>query len=57
MVAQTRWIERKFDFNLPVGVFPCILERMRGTPARIEEVVEPLSQDHRITRFDETWSI
>lgn len=38
MIEQTPWIERTFDFGFPVGHFPLILERLRGTPARIEEL-------------------
>ena len=57
MVSRIRWVERTFEFNLPVGVFPCILERLRGTPARIREIVEPLSNDMRTTRVEQAWSI
>lgn len=31
------WFERKFDFDFPVEHFDSILERLRGTPARLEE--------------------
>jgi uncharacterized damage-inducible protein DinB len=41
-VNRTKWVERKFEFNLPVGVFPCVLERLRGTPARLEEMARAL---------------
>jgi uncharacterized damage-inducible protein DinB len=33
------WFERKFDFGFPVEHFDAILERLRGTPARLEEKV------------------
>ena len=36
MIRRTKWVERVFDFSLPVGVFPCVAERLRGTPARLE---------------------
>lgn len=29
------WIERKFDFTCPAGMFPEVLERVRGTSARV----------------------
>ncbi|MCA1618762.1 MAG: DinB family protein [Acidobacteria bacterium] len=38
MIKRTRWVEREFDFSLPVGVFACVVERLRGTPARLEEL-------------------
>ncbi|MFI5253440.1 MAG: DinB family protein [Bacteroidota bacterium] len=57
MVPQTKWTDRKFDFSYPVGVFPCILERFRGTPARLEEIVKPLSPKICTTRIADAWSI
>ncbi len=39
------WIERTFDFSFPVGKFPDLLERVRGTPARLEERVRGLARD------------
>ncbi len=57
MVAQAKWIERKFNFDFPVGVFPCILERLRGTPARLEELVKSLPANILTTRIDNKWSI
>lgn len=57
MVTQTTWVERKFNFDFPVGVFPCIVERLRGTPARLEELVNALPSDILITRIGNSWSI
>ena len=36
-MARWPWIERTFRFDYPVGKFPDLLERVRGTPARLEE--------------------
>lgn len=33
------WFERKFDFTLPVQQHPNLCARLRGTPARLEEIV------------------
>jgi hypothetical protein len=33
------WFQRAFDFNLPVEMFPNVVERLRGTPARVEDKV------------------
>ena len=35
MIAPTPWFERKFNFDFPIGMFPCILERLRGTEVRL----------------------
>jgi hypothetical protein len=32
------WFERKFDFTFPVEQHPNLCARLRGTPARLEEV-------------------
>ena len=45
MIKRTRWVEREFDFSLPVGVLPCVVERLRGTPARLEEMLGGLTRE------------
>ena len=32
MVERTKWIDRKFNFDLPVGWFPCLIERPHPYP-------------------------
>ena len=52
------WTERKFSFDYPVSKWPDLLERVRGTPARIEERVRGLSRDVLTRRRDgQGWSI
>ncbi len=57
MIGQTRWFDRKFDFDFPIGMFPCILERLRGTPARLEEIARSLPRKILVTKVDNKWSI
>jgi hypothetical protein len=38
MSARWPWVERAFAFDYPVGKFPDVLVRFRGTPARVEEL-------------------
>lgn len=52
-----KWPERKFSFDTPVGRMPCLMERLRGTPARIEEKVRGVSAENLRRRFGRTWSI
>jgi len=33
------WFERKFEFSFPVELLPNLCARLRGTPARLEEVL------------------
>ncbi len=52
-----RWVDRAFSFTLPEELFPCIVERLRGTPARIEEKVRTLSPAILTRRDGNKWSI
>lgn len=56
-MERTKWVERKFEFNLPVGVFPCVVERLRGTPARLEEMIRALPPHALTRRVGDAWSI
>ena len=57
MVKRMRWVEREFVFNLPVGVFPCVVERLRGTPARLEELTRGLTREELTAKPGGLWSI
>jgi uncharacterized damage-inducible protein DinB len=52
-----RWVDRTFDFSFPVGVYPVVFERLRGTPARLEEKLRALDHPTRTRRRDSAWSI
>ena len=57
MVTLMRWIDRKFNFDFPVGMCPCIIERLRGTPFRLEEMTQSLSPETVSRRLDDGWTI
>jgi hypothetical protein len=57
MILQIPWFERKFNFDFPAGLFPCILERLRGTAPRIKAMSSHLPQDVLTTKPDGTWSV
>lgn len=57
MVDRTEWIKRQFSFELPVGMYPNVVERVRGTPARLEDLVRGLSTEILTRRDDGKWSI
>jgi uncharacterized damage-inducible protein DinB len=54
---RTRWFERVFEFAQPLELFPCTLERLRGTPARLEELVRGLGTERLTARVSGGWSI
>ena len=37
MIERTRWFDRTFTFDLPLWMYPNVVERLRGTPARVAE--------------------
>lgn len=57
MAARIKWTDRKFDFNFPVELFPEMTERLRGTPARLEELIGSLPQEIVRRRDGERWSM
>ena len=57
MTATSPWVNRRFNFDFPVSLYPNILARFRGTPARLEEAVRGLSRERLIAKPDGKWSI
>ena len=57
MVERTEWIKRQFSFELPLGMYPNVVERVRGTPARLEDVTRGLSREILTRRDGDKWSI
>ena len=56
-MAGVPWIERTWEFGFPAGLYPGLLERLRGTPARVEETVGGLAREVLTTRRSGGWSI
>jgi hypothetical protein len=50
------WFERKFDFGFSVEQLPNLCARLRGTPARLEEVVRGAPRDRLVKKPLEKWS-
>jgi selenocysteine lyase/cysteine desulfurase len=56
MIKPVAWTSRTFSFDLPLGMFPAVLERLRGTPAGAAELVSGLSEELCNRRWSEKWS-
>ena len=52
-----KWFERKFEFTFPVELYPNLCIRLRGTPARLEELVHSVPRETLIRKADEKWSM
>ncbi len=56
-MQQTKWFERKFNFDFTENIFPSIIERLAGTPARLEEKYKIIPAEIQEIKLDGTWSI
>jgi uncharacterized damage-inducible protein DinB len=56
-MKKVKWFERSFDFSKDQNIFPSIIERLRGTPARLEEKFKSIQTEILATKVDNTWSI
>lgn len=56
-MKEANWFEKTFTLDLPVEVFPAIVERVRGTPARLEEIVNSYPSEILTMKPDGAWSI
>jgi hypothetical protein len=54
---RIKWTDRRFDFSFPVGLFPEMIERVRGTPARLEDHLRSLPPEMLTRQADDRWSM
>lgn len=51
------WIDRKFTFEFPVDLSPNIVERLRGTPDRLEAKLAKVPEKVLTRRQEDKWTI
>jgi uncharacterized damage-inducible protein DinB len=56
MTEVPKWFERKFEFSFPVELYPILCIRLRGTPARLEEMVRASPRERLVRRPEDKWS-
>ena len=57
MTTGLKWTARTFSFDFPVELYPQMIERLRGTPARLEDRLKSLSPEILMSRDGDKWSI
>jgi uncharacterized damage-inducible protein DinB len=57
MVENRAWFDRQFESGLHEDRFPGIIERLRGTPARLEERLLGMPTDVLVQHRENKWSI
>ncbi len=56
-MKQVNWFERNFEFNIAQNIFPSIIERLEGTPVRLEHKMKNIKQSVLDVRLNDSWSI
>jgi hypothetical protein len=54
---RIKWTDRRFNFDFPAGIYPEMIERVRGTPARLEELLAGLTSETLTAQVDGRWSM
>jgi uncharacterized damage-inducible protein DinB len=57
MIRKQPWFERQFPTGLAAEIFPLVIERLRGSPAHLEDRVTSLPAAVLTRRMGNTWSI
>ena len=54
---RIKWTDRRFNFDFPAGTYPEMIERVRGTPARLEDLLAGLSSEITTNQAEGRWSM
>jgi len=52
-----KWFERRFDLSFPAELYPNLCVRLRGTPARVEELLRDVPREALLRRNPGEWSV
>jgi uncharacterized damage-inducible protein DinB len=50
------WFERTFEFTFPIEHYPNLCVRLRGTSARLDEMLRGVSRDVMVAKTGDQWS-
>lgn len=56
-MKQVKWFERKFDFSGNQNTMPSLIERLSGTPLRLEYKLKSIPHEILNERYEGGWSI
>src|ERR1700741_2400608 len=56
-MQRIKWTDRRFSFDFPAGLYPEMIERVRGTPARMEDLLAGRKPETLIAQVDGRWSM
>lgn len=56
-MKQVKWFERDFNARSDQNIFPAVIERLSGTPVRLEDKMKSIPVDVLESRENGAWSI
>jgi hypothetical protein len=56
-MQQLKWVDRKFDFGFRKEYLPFLIECIKSTAPRIEELVKGISEENLAKQLNNQWSI
>lgn len=56
-MEQVKWFDRKFEFANEQNIFPSIIERLEGTPLRLEHKIAQIPNEQLNVKLEDKWSI
>jgi uncharacterized damage-inducible protein DinB len=56
-MGQVKWYDRKFNFDIKQNIFPSIIERLWGTPFRLQEKLKSVPSIMLTSKINNTWSV
>lgn len=56
-MPKTKWVDRKFEFELLQSEFSKVLNRLKDTPEKIEQLIYSVSPEILTRKIDDGWSI
>ncbi|MGH7242054.1 MAG: DinB family protein [Phycisphaerales bacterium] len=57
MTARVAWTKRTFCFDPQWEIYPELIERLRGTPARVRMLIDGVNPSSMTKRIGDRWSI
>ena len=54
---EMKWFDRTFALDLPSWMYPNVVERLRGTPPRVENLIADVTESDLTRRDADRWSI
>jgi uncharacterized damage-inducible protein DinB len=56
-MQQIKWFDRKFNFDTEQNIFPSIIERLSGTPLRLDHKLKFIDTTILTQKYENKWSI